>query len=203
MPGPRSLLVRLGLVLSLFTPIEALDRRVQQAVQDARRPAFEAPMRLMTDIGKGEVVLGGLLVIALFSGPAGPGTARAALGTLAPVNAVVEALKWTVNRPRPDGERRRANSSFPSSHAANAAALALVLGRRWRRLAPALWPLALAVGGSRIYLNRHFLSDVVSGVAIGVGLGWLAYRWLRSRGWTWEGRARGRADRIGGDSRLC
>lgn len=132
--------------------------------------------------------MGGLLVVALATGGAGPATARAAVAVLAPVNLAVEGLKWSVNRRRPDGDPRRANSSFPSSHAANAAALALVLGSRWRRLAIGFGLLAALVGFSRIYLNRHFLSDVLAGAAIGVGLGWLTLRWLRARGWTWETR---------------
>ncbi len=145
-------------------------------------------MRLASSSGHGALVFAGLLAVALVTGPAGPATARATIAVLVPVNVIVEGLKWSVNRPRPDGDRRRANSSFPSSHAAHAAALALVLGRRWRRLAPGFWLVALLVGYSRMYLNRHFLSDVVCGVVIGVGVAWLAYRWLRARGWTWESR---------------
>ena len=137
---------------------------------------------------RGMVVLTGLLVVAIASGAAGPATARAAIVTLVPVNVTVEGLKWSVNRRRPDGEHRRSNSSFPSSHAANAAGLALVLATRWRRVAPIFWIAALTVGFSRIYLNRHFLSDVLCGVAIGVGLGWLTLQWLRAKGWTWESR---------------
>ncbi|MEK7824082.1 MAG: phosphatase PAP2 family protein [Candidatus Eisenbacteria bacterium] len=181
-------LLRFALALTVLAPVERLDRGVQRAVQDWRRPALEAPMRAASSSGHGGMVFAGLLAVALVTGPAGPATARAAIGALAPVNLVVEGLKWSVNRTRPDGDRRRANSSFPSSHAANAAGLALVLGRRWRRLAPGLWLLAVLVGFSRIYLNRHFLSDVLCGVAIGVGIGWLAFRWLRARGWTWEPR---------------
>jgi membrane-associated phospholipid phosphatase len=178
--------LRAALVLTLLAPVGSLDNDVQRAVQAWRRPALEGPMRAATGVGAKPILIGGLLAIALLGGPVGPATAGAILGVLVPVNLVVEGLKWSVDRPRPDGERRRANSSFPSSHAANAAAIALVLGRRWRRAAPAFWVLAGVVGFSRIYLNRHFLSDVVCAVAIGVGIGWLCYRWLRSRGWTWE-----------------
>ena len=176
----------LALTLTLLASAERLDRDVQRAVQGWRRPALEAPMRLASGSGRGPIVFAGLLAVAIVTGPAGPATARAAIGALVPVNVIVEGLKWSVNRPRPDGDRRRSNSSFPSSHAANAAALALVLGRRWRRLAPAFWLLSALVACSRIYLNRHFLSDVLFGVAIGVGIGWLTYQWLRARGWSWE-----------------
>jgi len=179
-------LARVALALALLAPIDRLDRDVQRAVQGARRPEFEQPMRTASGTKQGTLVFAGLLAVAIVTGPAGPATARAAIAVLLPVNATVELLKLSVNRARPDGERRRSNSSFPSSHAANATALALVLGLRWRWLAPPLWLLAGTVSFSRIYLNRHFLSDVLVGMAIGVGLGWLTLRWLRSRGWTWH-----------------
>ena len=181
-------LAHLALALTLLGPVEQLDGEVQRAVQSWRRPELEAPMRTASGSGHGALVLGGLLAVAIAGGPAGPATARAAIVVLAPVNLVVEALKWSVNRRRPDGERRRSNSSFPSSHAANAAGIALVFGRRWRRLSPGFWLLAVLVGFSRMYLNRHFLSDVLCGVAIGVGVGWYTFAWLRARGWTWEER---------------
>jgi undecaprenyl-diphosphatase len=186
MPNASSLVLRIALGLALFAPVEQLDHAVQRAVQDARRPAFEKPMRTASGSKQGTVVFAGLLAVAIATGPAGPATARAAMGVLLPVNLTVEGLKLSVNRMRPDGERKRANSSFPSSHAANAASLALVLGLRWRRLAIPLWLLAATVAFSRMYLNRHFLSDVLCGMAIGVGVGWLTLKWLRSRGWTWH-----------------
>ena len=187
MPSASGTFLRLALGLALLAPIERLDERVQRAVQGARHPALEGPMRVSSGSRQGAVLFAGLLVVAIMTGPAGPATARAAIAVLVPVNGAVEALKLAVNRSRPDGERRRANSSFPSSHAANAAALALVLGRRWRRLAPGFWALTGMVAFSRMYLDRHFLSDVLCGAGIGLGLGWLAIGWLRSRGWTWEG----------------
>ena len=186
---PAAVALRLSLAVVLLSPVEQLDLQVQRSVQGARRPALEEPMRVASGARQGTVVLAGLLVVALATGPAGPATARAAIATLVPVNALVEGLKWSVNRPRPDGDRRRANSSFPSSHAANAAALALVLGQRWRALAPWFWLLAGVVSFSRMYLNRHFLSDVLCGVMIGVGVGWLTLRWLRARGWAWQDRS--------------
>jgi len=179
-------LARLMLALVLLGPVARLDETVQRAVQDARRPALEGIMRTASGTSRASFVLGGLLAVAVLGGPAGPATARAAILVLAPVNLAVEGLKWGVDRERPDGERQRSNSSFPSSHAANAASLAVVFSRRWRRLAPAFWSLAALVAFSRIYLNRHFLSDILCGVAIGVGIGLVALNWLRARGWSWE-----------------
>jgi undecaprenyl-diphosphatase len=165
------------LLLALLAPLESLDAWVQTAVQGARRPALERPMRALTDVGKPAVLFASLLAISTFGGPAGPPTVRYVLATLAGTNLCVEGLKRTVNRPRPDGERKRSNASFPSSHAANAFAVAWALRRRWPRLAPAFLVFAAAVALSRVYLNRHFASDVVVGAALGVLWAWGMARW--------------------------
>ena len=158
------------LILAILAPVESLDVSVQHAVQDARRPVFEAPARFLSDrLGRPAVVLGTLLAVCVVGGAAGVETARLALATLIPLNLLTEGLKRLTLRTRPDGERNRDNSSFPSSHAANAIGLAAVLARRWRRLAPAFGGLAVLTALSRIYLNRHWLSDVVAGAAIGFG----------------------------------
>jgi len=133
-------------------------------------------MRFLSGVGTPATVMGGLLAIALLDPSAGIATARLAVLTLIPANLVVEGLKVAIDRRRPDGEHKRSNASFPSSHAANAFALAAVLSRRWWRGAAVWWALAILVSASRIYLNRHFLSDVVAGGAIGLCCAWLAAR---------------------------
>ena len=175
-----------GLVLAvlLANPLEAiggLDRQVQDAVQARRSPALEGPMRFATDLGRKEVLLGGLLLVAVFTGPAGPAVARQALIAAVGTNLLVEGLKRIANRTRPDGEHRPWNSSFPSGHAATAASVAYILARRWPAVAVGLWALAAWVGVSRIYLNRHFLSDVLAAFAIGVAVSWLIASWGRLR----------------------
>lgn len=181
--GPGGPVLRLLLVLGLLSPIVELDLTVQRAVQRMRHPALEPMMHAASDVGRPSIVLGALLGIAVFTGPAGPATARIGLFTAAATNATVELLKRATDRARPDGEQRRSNASFPSGHAATAFALALVLARRWRRLAPAFWGFAGLVAWSRIYLNRHFLSDVVCGAIIGLAIAELisraAARWDR------------------------
>ena len=177
-----------ALTLSLAQPIDSLDWRVQRAVQGGRRPVFESSMRTATRLATGATVLGALLGIALFTGPAGVPTARAVLAVLLPVNAVVEGIKRAVDRTRPDHVHDPNNSSFPSSHAANAAALAFVLSRRWPRGTPLFVTAAALVSWSRVYLNRHFLSDVLFAAVLGVAIAWLVLRWLGRRGWLWDSR---------------
>ena len=176
------------LVLALLGPIERLDETVQLEVQRSRQPVLERPMKALSGLGRSDLVLGTLLAIALLDGAAGVETARLAIVTLVPVNLIVEGLKRATGRTRPDGERKRSNSSFPSSHSANAVALAALFARRWRRLAPAFWIGAAGVACSRLYLNRHFLSDVVVGAAIGFACAWAVTQWRGRRGW--RGRSR-------------
>jgi hypothetical protein len=175
----RSLLPRLLLATSLLGGIEALDGRIQRAVQTLSPSPLDKPMHWVSDVGRPQLVFGILLVIAAFGGPAGPATARYAVLALIPTNLVVEGLKRSTERTRPDGERSSSNSSFPSSHTANAFALAWVFARRWRRAAPAFFVFAALVAFSRVYLNRHFVSDVVCGALIGVASAWAVERLIR------------------------
>lgn len=166
----------LTLVLALLDPVAGIDHAVRDAVQAARRPAFEQPMKALTDVGKPPLALSALLGIAVFGGAAGVPTVRACLAVLVPVNLLVEGLKWGVGRRRPDGDRDRRNSSFPSSHAANALAFAWMLSRRWPRATLAWFAFAVLVGMSRIYLDRHYLSDVLAGFALAAGTAALVLR---------------------------
>lgn len=180
----RTLALAALLAGSVLAPVEALDWRVQHAVQDARRPEFERVMRAATDIGKPVVVAGALIAIGLLDRAQGLATLRAAALALAPTNLAVEGLKRATDRTRPDGTHKRSNASFPSSHAANAFALAWVVARRWPRATWGLFVSAALVAVSRIYLNRHFISDVMVGAALGMLFGWLATR-------RWGGRSAG------------
>ena len=74
----------------------------------------------------------------------------------------------------------RESWSFPSNHAANAAALAAALGWFGPRTLAFGVPAALAVGFSRIYLGVHYPSDVVAGLALGA-LGGIGIAALVSR----------------------
>ena len=77
---------------------------------------------------------------------------------------------------------KRSNAAFPSSHSANAFAVAFVIARRWRRAAVPAFAFAALVAWSRMYLDRHWLSDVVVGAALALGLAWLTSRaWRRWR----------------------
>jgi undecaprenyl-diphosphatase len=68
------------------------------------------------------------------------------------------------------------STSFPSGHSASAFAFATGAGRELPAAAPALAFLAVAVAYSRVHTGVHYPSDVLAGVAIGIGSGLLAAR---------------------------
>ncbi len=97
---------------------------------------------------------------------------------MAGVSLVFNLTKWTVDRARPDVDRLVgfSSSSFPSGHAATAAAMwaafALLLGRRRSSavrsaLAGVAAGVAVAVAASRVLLGVHWLTDVIAGLAMG------------------------------------
>jgi membrane-associated phospholipid phosphatase len=97
--------------------------------------------------------------------------------------ALVNVIKVVVNRDRPNIRQLTgfSSQSFPSGHAAAAAAtfamLALLLGRGRPRgvrnaLAGGAVALAVLVAGSRVMLGVHWFTDVLAGMA--VGWAWLA-----------------------------
>ncbi len=91
---------------------------------------------------------------------------------------IVNVTKTIVNRARPDIHRLTgfSGASFPSGHAATAAATfaaaALLIGRRRSQkakafLAAAAAGIAVAVAVTRVLLGVHWMTDVIAGLAMG------------------------------------
>jgi len=100
--------------------------------------------------------------------------------TMGVTYAVSLGLKTLINRTRPYAEypgtiinhRDDHDGSFPSGHSAGSAALATSLSLRypvWYVIAPSV-AYALYTGFSRLHLGMHYLSDVLAGYALGIGV---------------------------------
>ena len=79
---------------------------------------------------------------------------------------MVQGLKFTVQRERPDGSN---SQSFPSGHSSSAFATATVLQRHygWKIGVPA-YALGSYVALARMSWNRHHATDVVMGAGFGI-----------------------------------
>jgi membrane-associated phospholipid phosphatase len=91
---------------------------------------------------------------------------------------IVQSLKYATQRERPDGSD---SHSFPSGHAADTFAFATALERHlgWKGAVPA-YLFSSYVAMSRLHDNRHYLSDVAFGSAVGIIAGRTVTRHGRS-----------------------
>ncbi len=89
---------------------------------------------------------------------------------------VVNGLKYSVKRLRPDNS---SYNSFPSGHTATAFMTATMLHKEYGWRSPwfsiGSYTAAAFTGFSRLLNNRHWMSDIVAGAAIGIGSVHLGY----------------------------
>lgn len=85
------------------------------------------------------------------------------------MTGTVFALKRLTHQPRPDGS---AYNSFPSGHTAMAFTGAEFMQQEYRDYSPFLrysgYAMAAGTGTLRMYNNRHWLTDVITGAGIGI-----------------------------------
>jgi undecaprenyl-diphosphatase len=184
----------------------ALDAR-EIGLMPPRGTASLWPVRILTDFGKSEYVLG-LLAALLFAVAIITarlrGTSRSLLlgfGTrlqfvffavLVPVLAG-EVIKWVVGRGRPfvGGEANAFNfshfagteayASFPSGHAITSFALAFAVSAVWPRARAVMVVYAVLIAISRLLLLAHHPSDVLAGALIGVIGAMFVRYWFAAR----------------------
>ena len=96
--------------------------------------------------------------------------------SVAAMAAMVNGVKYSVQRLRPD---ESASNSFPSGHTARAFMTATMLHKEYEGRSPWFgiggYTLAALTGVSRVLNNRHLLTDVMAGAAIGIGSVHLGY----------------------------
>lgn len=102
---------------------------------------------------------------------------------LACSEATAQLIKHAVARPRPAIEWLiyidPKALGFPSAHAVNTMALAVIFARWFEK--SILWylPLPLIIGVSRVFANYHYPLDVIGGWLIGYTIATLAWRLLK------------------------
>ncbi len=149
---------------------ESLDHRLFVQIHERwQRPWLDQPMDLATDAGEAKLGIALCAGIGLFGGAKARQSAKLALAADALSAGITYGLKLAVNRDRPEGETQRSNSSFPSGHATGAFALATVFSHQYPKVTVPAFLAATAVGISRIYLGRHYPSDVLGGALVGFG----------------------------------
>ena len=177
-----------GLVLSVLAylvrssdRLVELDESVAQWGFDHASDLSDDGLRVVTTLGETWLVILAAIVLVVAERLRGQ-PVRWIAAYLALVilgqNLLTRTIKELADRVRPDLNpiAETLGPSFPSGHSATAAtfyaAAALVLGRGRPRLTRAFLAggavaIAVAVAGSRVLLDVHWLSDVVAGLALG------------------------------------
>ena len=151
---------------------QSLDQRLFTQIHDRwQRDWLDKPLELLTDAGEAPVGIALCAGVGLFGGEKARQSAKLALTADLASALVVYGLKNAVNRPRPEGETERSNSSFPSGHSTGAFALATVFSHQYPKLAIPCYTAATGIALSRVYLGRHYPSDVLAGAVIGYTFG--------------------------------
>jgi len=161
-------------------PLLRADRAVFDLVAKRHWPGAERLLpRLSRSADHGRLWAVVAAGIALSGTPRARRSAARGLASLAAASATVNTLgKGAVGRQRPLLEsvpvirrlkRQPPTTSFPSGHAASAAAFTAGVALESPRWGAAVAPLAACVAFSRVYTGVHYPGDVLAGAALGVG----------------------------------
>ncbi|MFF4347082.1 bifunctional phosphatase PAP2/diacylglycerol kinase family protein [Streptomyces sp. NPDC001530] len=168
-PGPHILRDRLL----------AADCRLFEAVAARHWPGCDRLLpRLSRSANHGTLWFATATALAATRTPRARRAAARGLASLTLASATINTLgKRSIRRPRPvltpvplirQLKRQPITTSFPSGHAASAAAFATGVALESRGWGAAIAPLATAVALSRVYTGVHFPSDVLAGAALGM-----------------------------------
>ena len=187
--GPSEALRRAGVLALAFVVLSVLvaqgatqtvDRQILDLAQSLASYPFDVVASLVTLLGEFEITGTVALALALV------GWRRDGIRGLVPlllfVGVALEVgLKYCLPHPTPPSEFMRGLQflpslqiappySFPSGHVLRTTFLVALIGERRPRWRACCWALVVAMAGTRLYLNEHWLSDVVGGLLLGLML---------------------------------
>ena len=156
-----------------------VDSAVRKQVPKRRGPALKRAAQLIGPLGKPAVHAPVAALLAAYTRPSTKAGAAAISASSAASKGVSMALERLLPHRRPPaGRHKPSEPSFPSGHSLETAAVALttawVLSREGRASPWLVAPAALAVpflsGAGRVYLDRHWGTDVVAGWLAGTAV---------------------------------
>jgi diacylglycerol kinase family enzyme/membrane-associated phospholipid phosphatase len=174
-----------------------LDSRVFEAAAAWHWPGAERVLpRLSRSANHGVLWSATAAAMAASRTPRGRRAAVRGLASLGLASLTINTIgKRSVRRARPvldpvplvrQLKRQPITTSFPSGHAASAAAFATGVALESPAWGAAVAPLAFSVAASRVYTGVHFPSDVLAGAALGVGAAFLVRRLVPTRAQLWQ-----------------
>ena len=171
--------------------LDRVDRALMQRNASLPNSAADDGLRYLARAADHSILWLGLAAVLASRGGASRRAAVRGAGAIAGVSVLTNvSAKWLVRRRRPAittvASHRRVikqptSSSFPSGHAASAAAFTTAVALESPQSAAVLAPLASAVAYSRVHTGVHWPSDVAAGAALGASVGLATKRWWAAR----------------------
>jgi undecaprenyl-diphosphatase len=154
-----------------------LDQRVSKYIEDRwHNPTMDKIMSVPAFLSSAPGIALGNLCVFYLGQEKEIATAKLAITAWSLSSGTTLLLKITFNRPRPNKETPRYNSSFPSGHTASWFSQAVVYSAKYSALTIPLYTLGIMVGISRIYHGEHYLTDVLTGALVGTASGYLTLK---------------------------
>ncbi|MFH1912723.1 MAG: phosphatase PAP2 family protein [Pseudomonadota bacterium] len=185
-----------GLDLKLFLLV---NQQWRSALLDAILPVLSSMTLLFVCLGlamiyaayrfgRQQLILFLILFAAMGIANSVTDVVKGEIGRVRPLNAVAgtfhQAHGYWDQRPQDFQQTKVRGTSYPSAHAANTMCLAALACLLWPALGK--WPLLLPllVGYSRLYVGKHYPTDIMAGWLLGLAVAltvWLVWRYGLSR----------------------
>ncbi|HLA28817.1 MAG TPA: phosphatase PAP2 family protein [Syntrophales bacterium] len=153
--------------------IITLDRKLNSKLAVFRKPWLMTIMAVITQLGSGPFWVVAYTCIFAFAPMALMPLLIAAIEAELATLVIILTLRYLIRRERPHpglGDRPLDpwnRYSFPSHHSARMIMLSVVCGAHYQASLAVMLPVAGLIGFSRLYLEKHYLSDVLTGAAVG------------------------------------
>ena len=154
------------------------DHPVAAWIAHCRLPLLDLLIGVVNPIGSGVTLLIACAALALLGRWLGRSrlhdAASLAAVTFVSAGVVEFTLKYLIGRPRPVAAAALVGSfvpevdSFPSGHATSVFAVAAIFAAYYPRFRWPFYGLATAIALGRVYLERHYVSDIVAGAVLGM-----------------------------------
>ncbi len=169
------LIIYLLLIISItILPEEVLSNNIDEKVfnyihNDMENKVLDSTMPVVQRMGDPKIYLAVCAMLCGFGNERMFETGKLASAGFLETGVLVYALKTLVGRSRPNNSLEK--DSFPSGHSAFAFTMAMIAGKQYPDLKIPLYILATGTSFARIYLGRHYPSDVIVGSIIGMLVG--------------------------------
>jgi len=152
-------------------PATSLDQGMKKLSRAANHSALWLGAAAVLALGRGKPRRSALRGVAAIAGASAGASlvAKRLFPRRRPAAELVDVSRRLTKRPT--------SSSFPSGHAASAAAFTTAVAMESPALGAVVAPVAAAVAYSRVHTGVHWPSDVAAGALIGLGAGLLTRRW--------------------------